>query len=371
LSTRLKRIVEVLLALALGVAMAAMVIGEAEAQNASSPKGHPSGTSAAQNPTSIVVTPGASLWSISRERLGPNATPQQIYNEAARIYALNSERIGEDPNLIYPGEVLLLEPAREPVDAPAVAGRLGRGARPALSERATRKVAAPEPSREAAQRTSRDVPRDLAREPSDAPPTHQPSELARPPIPKSVAEPAPKAASDEERWLPQGRLLLAALVGTATVWGAVCLPLVVAALVAWKLPMRRITRFEAQRWEMPRDYGTQDHRASAGPAPSPASHAGAGERPGERRERRRTVEVHTPKRRRAGPARAPNGRPSPNGGLALGAHDGTVRRAVLRARTPMRARQARAATSGAAKRSGPRLRSGPRSRPNQRGAQQR
>src|SRR3712207_9286908 len=79
-----------------------------------------------RNTSSVVVRPGDCLWSISEERLGPNATPQQIYNETARIYALNSERIGEDPNLIYPGEVLLLEPAREPVEAPSVAGRTGQ-----------------------------------------------------------------------------------------------------------------------------------------------------------------------------------------------------------------------------------------------------
>src|SRR3712207_9135189 len=46
-----------------------------------------------RNTSSVVVRPGDSLWSISEEWLGPNATPQQIYNETARIYALNSERI--------------------------------------------------------------------------------------------------------------------------------------------------------------------------------------------------------------------------------------------------------------------------------------
>jgi diguanylate cyclase (GGDEF)-like protein len=237
LSFKLKRSGGALLGATLAVMLAAVMLAlspaVAEAQTED------------KNTSSVVVRPGDSLWSISEEWLGPNATPQQIYNKTARIYALNSERIGEDPNLIYPGEVLLLKPALEPVDAPAVAGRPGRGARPAVSERASKKVAAPEPSRETAHRTSRNVSPDLAREPSDAP-THQLPELAHPPIPKPVAEPVPKAASDEVRWLPQGRLLLAALVGTATVWGAMGLILVVAALVARKLPAKRTIRLDAK-----------------------------------------------------------------------------------------------------------------------------
>jgi hypothetical protein len=190
-----------------------------------------------KNNSSVVVRPGDTLWSISEERLGQNATPQQIYNEAARIYALNSKRIGEDPNLIYPGEVLLLERARAPVDAPASTGRPARGLRPASSERAPKKAAAAEPSRDTAQRSSREASRDLARGPSHAP-AHQPPELAPASVPKPVAELAPEAASGEERALPLGRLLLAALAGTATAWGTVCFVLA-AALMARKLPMRR------------------------------------------------------------------------------------------------------------------------------------
>ena len=60
--------------------------------------------------SSIVVRPGDSLWSITSERLGPNATPQQIANAVERIYALNRGRIGADPNLIFPGQNLLLAP---------------------------------------------------------------------------------------------------------------------------------------------------------------------------------------------------------------------------------------------------------------------
>ncbi|MDQ3604260.1 MAG: LysM peptidoglycan-binding domain-containing protein [Actinomycetota bacterium] len=336
---RLKRSGGVLLGATLAVMLAAVMLAlspaVAEAQTED------------KNTSSAVVRPGDSLWSISEGRLGPNATPQQIYNETARIYALNRERIGEDPNLIYPGEVLLLKPPREPVDAPAVAGRPGRGARPAVSERASKKVAAPESSRETAQRTSRDLSRDLAREPSDVP-THQLPELARPPIPKPVAEPAPKAASDEVRWPPQGRLLLAALVGTATVWGAMGLILVVAALVARKLPTKRTTRPDAERWGIPTPYygaeatyrivtfahppgslgggDTRDARKRTPQAPEALGHKQNGDASAGSRNRKAAVAG------RGRTRRAKKEGAVPRNGLALGAHSPDVRRAAMRAR---------------------------------------
>jgi LysM repeat protein len=65
----------------------------------------------------LVVAPGDSLWSISQQRLHPNATTQQIMNEAGRIYELNQSRIGDDPNLIFPGQELLVPPAATPTTA--------------------------------------------------------------------------------------------------------------------------------------------------------------------------------------------------------------------------------------------------------------
>lgn len=63
-----------------------------------------------QSASSVVVKPGDSLWSISQQRLGPNATPQQIANEVEQIYSLNRERIGADPGLIMVGQELLVPP---------------------------------------------------------------------------------------------------------------------------------------------------------------------------------------------------------------------------------------------------------------------
>ena len=55
---------------------------------------------------SVVVRPGDSLWSISQERIGPNASPRRIMKGAERIHALNRSRIGADPDLLLVGQVL-------------------------------------------------------------------------------------------------------------------------------------------------------------------------------------------------------------------------------------------------------------------------
>ena len=51
-----------------------------------------------------MVEPGDSLWSISEEQLGPGATPEQVAYEVQRIYSFNRDQIGENPNLIFPGQ---------------------------------------------------------------------------------------------------------------------------------------------------------------------------------------------------------------------------------------------------------------------------
>ena len=245
MSTRLKRYVfPGLVALALCAAVVVAWPAPAQAQATSSSTQSAQGGADA-SPTRVVVHSGDCLWSISQRLLPANATPQQIYYEVARIYALNRDRIGEDPNLIYAGEVLVVEPAPKPVADPtpkpvadpAGSGQTSRGADPDLSERspeerAPKKAAAAESSRETAQRTSPDVSRAAAREPSGTP-THQSlPKLAHAPNLNPVAKLSPETASDEERWLPEGQLLVAAgmLVGGVTT----CLIFAVALLVARK-----------------------------------------------------------------------------------------------------------------------------------------
>jgi hypothetical protein len=62
----------------------------------------------------VVVRSGDSLWAISSERLGADATPQQIANEVERIYALNRERIGPNPDFLLPGQELSVPAADKP-----------------------------------------------------------------------------------------------------------------------------------------------------------------------------------------------------------------------------------------------------------------
>lgn len=80
----------------------------------------------------VQVRPGDSLWSISQERLGPNAREGRIAQEAARIYALNRGRIGGDPNLIFPGQRLLVPPAPR---TPESAGEVSAERAPRPTER--------------------------------------------------------------------------------------------------------------------------------------------------------------------------------------------------------------------------------------------
>jgi dipeptidyl aminopeptidase/acylaminoacyl peptidase len=58
----------------------------------------------------VIVKPGDSLWSISEQRLGPEASPQQVYDHTIKMYALNRNLIGSDPDLIFAGQRLSLPP---------------------------------------------------------------------------------------------------------------------------------------------------------------------------------------------------------------------------------------------------------------------
>ena len=125
---------------------AAMPQEEAQASNrgAGATPTH-NATPATQTPTTthtVVVRPGDSLWSISEEHLGPNATPPQIESRVERLWALNRHRIGADPNLIFPGQELSLPPVGESsvnqpsAAAPSARGGAGKASGPA-PERAT------------------------------------------------------------------------------------------------------------------------------------------------------------------------------------------------------------------------------------------
>jgi hypothetical protein len=135
LSTSLKGLVWIVVAgVALSLAILAGLPGMAEAQEVETQTLGTASTEAEQNTTTddekgapaawrpapessttrLVVEPGDSLWSISEEHIGPGATPKQIAYEFERTFDLNRGRIGEDPNMIFPGqELVLLPPASD------------------------------------------------------------------------------------------------------------------------------------------------------------------------------------------------------------------------------------------------------------------
>ena len=135
MSTSLKGLVWiVVVGVALSLAILAGLPGMAEAQKVETQTLGTASTEAEQNTTTddekgapaawrpapessttrLVVEPGDSLWSISEEHIGPGATPKQIAYEFERTFDLNRGRIGEDPNLIFPGqELVLLPPASD------------------------------------------------------------------------------------------------------------------------------------------------------------------------------------------------------------------------------------------------------------------
>jgi len=109
----LERGIEVLVGAVLVVALLAVLPAVAQAQEgrAAMQEAPVANRGAAVASARVVVRPGDTLWSISNEQLGPNATPRQIAGEVERIYALNQDLIGPDPNLIFSGQELSLPTA--------------------------------------------------------------------------------------------------------------------------------------------------------------------------------------------------------------------------------------------------------------------
>lgn len=64
--------------------------------------------------SSVRVRRGDSLWAIAARELGPDAPDAAVARRWPRWYATNAERIGPDPGLIHPGEVLDRPPATKP-----------------------------------------------------------------------------------------------------------------------------------------------------------------------------------------------------------------------------------------------------------------
>ncbi len=282
---------------------------------------------------SIVVRPGDSLWSISSEWLGPNATPQQVAIGVERIYALNKNRIGGDPNLILAGQRLSLPPMSEPSRAEAPTG-----AAPTREATKTAEPSTREPNPQKASRTPGDT------EAKPVGPPEMPPQQAAPEVGSPTATDAP---SPVESFVSTARSLLSSATSTVVGFfpqdnqpegrkilglGIIALTLLVAGLITWRMPLKRnVGGFEA--WGIPTGYVghytpiTNPDSGSIGGGEAPAvendlNGGAAGMIVAARRRRERALREQER-----------GSRESPHSGLATGAHDPQVTRHLRRARS--------------------------------------
>jgi hypothetical protein len=189
------------------------VVNDTRSENQNTGVTVPGGVS--EGATRWVVKPGDSLWTIARERLQPDVTPEQIGYETERIIELNRNLLGNNPDMIIPGQELLLAPLAEP----AAAAEPTSPEPAAAAEPTSPEPTSPEPA--------------AAAEPTSPEPTS--------PEPAAAAEPV---AATVERFPTPNNVEQRRLLGL----GIIVLTFVVAILMVCKLPMRRPQSWES--WEI-------------------------------------------------------------------------------------------------------------------------
>jgi hypothetical protein len=239
--------------------------------------------------TRLVVEPGDSLWSISEEHIGPGATPEQIAYEVERIFELNRDQIGENPNLIFPGQEFFLVSAapggaaaapEQPVavaeqqqaPTPIVVESEGVSDSPAAEDAAIEDVVPEDGVSEGA------VSEDAI--PTALPSRDQTDEQAESAPAESVtAESAPAESTPAESAAPAttagsiGDSVLEAynnLKGERRLLGVgiLALTLIVALLMAWRLPMRRNVE-DPQAWGIPQQQYYENYAPAEAPLEAP------------------------------------------------------------------------------------------------------
>jgi hypothetical protein len=200
------------LAIALLAAMLLLLLfpGRAEAQEQQE-----EATKNAQ--TTTTVQPGESLWTMAQARLAPDPAPQRVALEVERIYALNQDRIGPNPALILAGQEILVPPVTEPAMGEVVATP-----QPAPSQPTT---VQPEENPASAATSVEEQPAPAAELP--VLPEAQSNFTVREIVPQGFATISP--FSDLSDIEPRRVLGV----------GILFLTLVLALLMAWRLPMRR------------------------------------------------------------------------------------------------------------------------------------
>ncbi len=189
--------------------------------------------------TTTTVQPGESLWTIAQARLAPDPAPQRVALEVERIYALNQDRIGPDPTLILAGQELLVPPVTE----------LATGEVVATPELASPEPASPEPTTVRPE----EIPASAATSVEEQPaPTAELPALPEAESDFTVREIVPQVStiispfsdlSDTER-----RKILGA--------GILFLTLVLALIMAWKLPLKRTVGGSSSWGSYGEGYGT-------------------------------------------------------------------------------------------------------------------
>jgi hypothetical protein len=68
----------------------------------------PGVTASAETQGAVRVSPGDTLWDLAEQSLGPGAGPADVERRWRQVYAANRDVVGADPDLIRPGQRLLL-----------------------------------------------------------------------------------------------------------------------------------------------------------------------------------------------------------------------------------------------------------------------
>src|SRR5215204_5321485 len=240
----------------------------------------------------LVVEPGDSLWSISEEHIGPGAPPEQIAYEVERIFELNRDQIGENPNLIFPGQEFFLVSAAPggaaaAPEQPVAVAEQQQAPEPIVveSEGVSDSLAAPAAEDAAIENV---VPEEGVSEGAvsedaipAAPPTRdQTDEQAESaPAESAPAESAPAESTPAESAAPAttagtiGDSVLEALnnlKGDRRLlgMGILALTLIVALLMAWRLPMRRNVE-DPQAWGIPQQQYYENYAPAEAPRQAP------------------------------------------------------------------------------------------------------
>jgi nucleoid-associated protein YgaU len=77
------------------------------------PHAHPHPHAGTTRPERVTVVEGDTLWRLAARTLPASARDARVANRWHHLYELNRDVIGDDPNLIQPGQRLLLPTGSE------------------------------------------------------------------------------------------------------------------------------------------------------------------------------------------------------------------------------------------------------------------